>query len=170
MVAVKPRNLALAVVLASATSLVAEAVTTVLTPPPTRVRLRVGAVAGTTTVQFTLTGANAGSGTPITAATVVLVRADVQQTGCAAKSATLTVTTPANLTSGGNTIPFSTISWTTSDADISPGTYLAPGTLSIATVPNCRRVENNHTFRFSNAQVYPSGTYNGTATYTLAML
>lgn len=153
-----------------AAALPAAAVTTILNPPPSEVRLRVGAAGGVTLVQFNITAANAGNGNPINqAGGAILVRAEAREAGCAAKNATLTVTTPANLTSGGNTIPFSTISWTTSDADISPGTYLAPGTQTIATFQNCRRVQNNHTFRFSNATVYPSGTYNGTATYTLSM-
>jgi hypothetical protein len=165
---VKPlASWAAALLLAPAAAL---AVTTVLNPPPSQVRLRVGGAGGVTTVAFTLTAANAGSGTPINGAPAgVLIRAEARQTGCIAKNATLSVTTPAGLTSGGNTIPFSTISWVASDADIASGAYLAPGTLTLATFPNCRRVENTHAFSFDNAQVYPSGTYNGTATYTLSM-
>jgi hypothetical protein len=148
----------------------AHAVTTVINPPPSEVRLRVGAAGAVTTVTFTVTAAIAGNGTAIVGApNPVLVRADARETGCVAKNATLTVTTPANLVSGADTIPYSTISWTTSDADIAAGTYLAPGTRTIATFANCHRVTNNHTFQFSNAQVYPQGTYNGVATYTLTM-
>lgn len=158
----------LAICLAAAPS--AFAVTTVLNPPPSEVRLRVGAAAAVTTVAFTITAANAGNGTPINGAPAnVIITAEARQTGCIAKNATLSVTTPANLISGVNTIPFSTISWTSSDGDIASGTYLAPGTLPLATFSNCRRVTNTRTFRFDNAQVYPSGTYSGTATYTLAM-
>lgn len=146
------------------------AVTTVLNPPPSEVRLRVGGAAAVTTVAFALTAANAGNGTAITGTpTNVVILAEARQTGCAAKSATLSVTTPAGLTSGINTIPFNTISWVSSDADIASGTYLAPGTLTLAVFPNCRRVANTRTFSFSNAQVFPSGTYNGTATFTLSM-
>jgi hypothetical protein len=146
------------------------AVTTVLNPPPSEVRLRVGGAAAVTTVAFTITAANAGNGTAINGAPAnVIITAEAREAGCAAKNATLSVTTPANLVSGVDTIPFSTISWTSSDADIASGTYLAPGTLPLATFPNCRRVTNTRTFRFDNAQVYPAGTYSGTATYTLAM-
>jgi hypothetical protein len=146
------------------------AVTTVLNPPPSEVRLRVGGAAAVTTVAFTITAANAGNGTAINGAPAnVIITAEAREAGCAAKNATLSVTTPANLISGVDTIPFSTISWTSSDADIASGTYLAPGTLPLATFPNCRRVTNTRTFRFDNVQVHPAGTYSGTATYTLAM-
>lgn len=142
-----------------------------INPPPSEVGLLVGAMgAAVTTVGFAITAANAGDGTAIVGAPANIdVAAWARQTGCAVKNATLTVTTPANLTSGGNTIPFNTISWTTTDADISPGTYAAPGTVLLSTFQNCRAVFNQHTFQFNNLQVYPSGTYNGTATYTVAM-
>ena len=162
------KRAALAIWLAAAPA--AFAVTTVLNPPPSEVRLRVGGAAAVTTVAFTITAANAGNGTAINGAPAnVVVTAEAREAGCAAKNATLSVTTPANLVSGADTIPFSTISWTSSDADIASGTYLSPGTLPLATFPNCRRVTNTRTFRFDNTQVYPSGTYSGTATYTLAM-
>lgn len=148
----------------------AHAVTTVLLPPPSEVRLRVGALGGITTVAFAITAANAGNGTAINGAPAnVNITAEAREAGCAAKSAALTVTTPASLASGGDTIPFDTISWISSDADIPSGTYLSPGTLALATFPNCRRVTNTRTFKFNNAQVYPSGTYIGVAIYTLSM-
>jgi len=164
-------SIAPAVLLWAALTFDASAVTVVIAPPPSEVRLRVGAAAATTLVTFTITAANAGNGVAIVGApNPVLVQAEARETGCLPKSATLTANTlVANLVSGANNIPFSTISWTTSDGDISAGTYPAPGSLVIATFPNCRRVSNNHTFRFSNTQVFPQGTYNGTATYTLTM-
>ncbi|HXN16277.1 MAG TPA: hypothetical protein VN878_07855 [Usitatibacter sp.] len=144
--------------------------TTVLNPPPSEVRLRVGAAAAVTTVAFNITAANAGNGIAIAGAPAnIVITAEAREAGCAAKSATLSVTTPANLASGPNTIPFSTISWISSDADIPSGTYLSPGTFTLATFSNCRRVTNTRTFNFSNLQVFPSGAYSGTATYTLSM-
>lgn len=149
----------------------AAALNFIFNPPPNEVVLQVGGAGGAvTTVAFNITAANAGTGTAIAGAPAnVLVFAGAREAGCVPKSATLTVTTPAGLTSGGDTIPFSTISWTTSDADIASGTYLAPGTVPLATFNNCRLVANFHTFSFDNAQVHPAGTYNGTATYTVAM-
>jgi hypothetical protein len=150
---------------------IAHSLTFVVNPPPNEVGLQVGGGgAAVTTVAFAITAANAGNGVPIAGAPVnINVLAWARQAGCIVKNATLTVTTPANLTSGANNIPFDTISWTTSDADIAAGTYASPGTITLATFTNCRLVFNQHTFSFNNAQVYPSGTYNGTATYTVAM-
>jgi hypothetical protein len=149
----------------------AAAMTFVINPPPSEVGLQVGGAGGAvTTVGFALTAANAGTGVAIPGVpATVLVAAWARQTGCAVKNASLTVTTPANLTSGANTIPFSTISWTATDADVASGTYASPGTVTLATFTNCRLVANNHAFSFANVQVYPSGTYNGTATYTVTM-
>jgi hypothetical protein len=143
----------------------------VINPPPSEVGLQVGGGgAAVTTVAFAITAANAGTGAPIAGVPAnVNVAAWARETGCAVKNATLTVTTPANLVSGVDNIPFNTISWTATDADIAAGTYASPGTVTLATFTNCRLVFNRHTFSFANVQVYPAGTYNGTATYTVAM-
>lgn len=142
-----------------------------INPPPSEVGLQVDAGgAGVTTIGFAITAANAGNGVAITGAPAnIWVIAWARQAGCAVKNATLSVTTPANLVSGGNTIPFNTISWVASDADIASGTYAAPGTVTLANFRNCRAVANQHTFRFDNVNTYASGTYNGTATYTVSM-
>ena len=154
-----------------AAPLVAGAMTFVINPPPNEVGLQVGAAgAASTTVGCAITAANAGNGVAIAGAPAnVVVAAWAREAGCVLKNATLTVTTPANLTSGGNNIPFNTISWVATDADIASGTYASPGTIALAAFRNCRLVANQHTFSFANVQVYPSGTYNGTATYTVAM-
>ncbi|MDZ4125815.1 MAG: hypothetical protein U1E02_16800 [Hydrogenophaga sp.] len=89
-------------------------------------------------------------------------------------SATLTVASPADLTSaGGDTIPFSQISWTVAAPGsgvpnvIAAGTFNG-GTLTLATVPGNTYLENCHTFNYANSAVRAAGTYNGTVTYTLA--
>jgi hypothetical protein len=154
-----------------AAPLAASALNFAINPPPSEVGLQVDAAgAGVTTVGFAITAANAGNGVAIAGAPAnIWVAAWARQAGCAVKNATLTVTTPANLVSGGNTIPFNTISWTTTDADIAAGTYAAPGTITLATFQNCRLVANQHTFSFDNVNTYAAGTYNGTATYTVSM-
>lgn len=90
-----------------------------------------------------------------------------------AASATLQVTTPANLSSGTDTIPFSQISWTSTAngnpaADIPAGTFNG-GTLQLANVGRNTFVENCFSYSYANAAVVPAGTYSGRAVFTLAV-
>lgn len=90
-----------------------------------------------------------------------------------AASATLQVTTPANLTSGTDTIPFSQISWTSTangnaTADIPAGTFNG-GTLFLANIPRNRFVENCFSYSYANSVVVPAGTFTGRAVFTLVM-
>jgi hypothetical protein len=149
----------------------AHAITFAINGPPNEVGLQVGNPgAGVTTVAFAITAANAGNGAPITGTpTNISVIAWARHGGCQARNAMLTVSTPAALVSGGNTIPFNAISWTTTDADIAAGTYAAPGTVTLANFQNCQQISNQHTFIFGNVNTYAGGTYNGTATYTVTM-
>ena len=90
-------------------------------------------------------------------------------------TATLSVTTSAaNLVSaGGDTIPFSQVSWTSSgagDAGAQPipaGTFTG-GTQTLATFPVNTWRESCHTFSYANAASVAAGTYTGRATYTLS--
>lgn len=89
-------------------------------------------------------------------------------------SATLTVTSPANLTNAnGDTIPFSEISWTVAAPGSSQPNVIAAGTFNggtttLATVSANRYIENCHTFTFANTAVRAAGTYTGQVTYTLS--
>jgi hypothetical protein len=90
------------------------------------------------------------------------------------QSATLRVTAPATLTSaGGNTIPISQISWTSSgngDTGAQPipsGTFTG-GTQTLATLLRNIWNESCHTFRYGNDAIVAAGTYNTRVTYTLA--
>lgn len=90
-----------------------------------------------------------------------------------AASATLQVTTPANLTSGTATIPFSQISWTSTangntTAHIPAGTFNG-GTLFLANFARNTFVENCFTYRYANTAVVPAGTYTGRAVFTLVV-
>ncbi len=85
----------------------------------------------------------------------------------------LSVTSPANLTSGTSTIPFSQISWTSTangntTADIPAGAFNG-GTLTLRNIAAGTWVENCHTFSYANTSVVASGTYTGRVTYTLAL-
>jgi hypothetical protein len=91
-----------------------------------------------------------------------------------AANATLTVSSPANLTNAnGDTIPISQISWTVAAPGsgvpnvISAGTFNG-GVQTLATVPGNSYIENCHTFLYANSAVRAAGTYNGRVTYTLA--
>lgn len=89
-------------------------------------------------------------------------------------SATLQVTSPANLTSaGGDTIPFTQVSWTTSgpggDANpsvIPSGTFTG-ATQFLVTVTQGNLYDNCHTFTYANSTLRAAGQYDGRVTYTL---
>lgn len=89
-------------------------------------------------------------------------------------SATLRVSSPANLTNGnGETIPISQISWTVSAPgsgvpNVIPAGTFNGGTQTLATVPANRYFENCHTFIYANSTVRAAGTYNARVTYTLS--
>ena len=85
----------------------------------------------------------------------------------------LSVTSPATLTSGTTTIPFSQISWTSTangntTPDIPAGTFNG-GTLMLRNISAGNWVENCHTFSYANTAVVAAGTYTGRVTYTLAL-
>ena len=87
------------------------------------------------------------------------------------QSAVLQVTTPATLTNGVDTLPFTQISWTSTAlgnpaADIPAGTFNG-GTLFLRNIAANTYVENCHTFSYANTNLVPPGAYNGRATYTL---
>lgn len=88
-------------------------------------------------------------------------------------TAVLSVTSPANLTSGADTIPFTQISWTSTangntNPDIPAGTFNG-GTLTLTNIAAGTWVENCHTFSYANTKVVAAGTYTGRVTYTLTL-
>ena len=87
--------------------------------------------------------------------------------------ATLTVSTPANLTNGTSTIPFSQISWVMSGNGDTvfqfPNGTFSGGTQTLATFPRNTWKEQCMTFTFANSGVPAAGTYTGRATYTLSL-
>lgn len=93
--------------------------------------------------------------------------------GSGAGVATLTVTSPADLTSGSDTIPFSQISWFMSgngDTVIQfPNGSFTGGTQTLGTfAPNTWK-EQCMTFSYANTVVPAAGTYTGRAVYTLSL-
>lgn len=111
-----------------------------------------------------------------TPASQVMVGASYRRSSAAngPASATLSVTSPANLTStAGDTIPFTQISWTVSAAGSSVPNVIPAGTFNgatqtLATVPANTYIENCHSFVFANTEPRAAGTYNGQVVYTLS--
>lgn len=87
--------------------------------------------------------------------------------------ATLTVTSPANLTSGSDTIPFSQIRWVMSGNGDNvfqfPNGAFTGGTQTLATFPANTWKEQCMTFSYANSVIPAAGTYKGRATYTLSL-
>lgn len=88
-------------------------------------------------------------------------------------SATLRVTSPANLVSAaGDTIPFSQISWTVAAPGSGVPNVIPAGTFTgaaqtLTTVPANTYIENCHSFIYANSAIRAAGTYTGQVTYTL---
>jgi hypothetical protein len=95
-----------------------------------------------------------------------------RQPATTATVAVLQVTSPTNLLSGADLIPFSQISWastangTTAAADIPAGTFNG-GTQVLRNISSNTWVENCHTFSYANTNVVAAGIYAGRVTYTL---
>ena len=110
-----------------------------------------------------------------TPSTQVIVGASYRRSSAAngPASATLSVTSPANLTStAGDTIPVSQISWTVSAAGSGVPNVIPAGTFNgaaqtLTTVPANTYIENCHTFSYANSAIRAAGTYDGRVTYTL---
>ena len=90
-------------------------------------------------------------------------------------TALLQVTSPTNLTSaGGDVIPVTQISWTTSalggdtTPNVIPAGAFTGGTQTLTTIPANRYIENCHTFSYANTALRAAGTYDGRVTYTLS--
>jgi hypothetical protein len=87
-------------------------------------------------------------------------------------SATLAVTSPANLVSGADTLSFNTISWVSAGAsDATPtipsGTFAAGTTQTLLTIARNFWFESCLTFTYANAAVLPAGTYTQQVVYSL---
>lgn len=104
----------------------------------------------------------------------VLIGASYRRNGNSQQQARLSVTAPANLVStAGDTIPVSEISWTVSAPGspvpgIIPAGTFVPGQQPLANVPPNTFIENCHSFRYANSAIRAAGTYDGTVTYTLS--
>lgn len=171
----KQRNICMRFLLATLPGLLlvaaaANAVTINIAAGAPRISLRVGANGGVISrVTFTLTATNAGNGVQINGAPNINIVAEARAVAANSRTATLTVNSTANMVSGANSIPMSTVSWTTNDVALPAGTFTGGPGQVLTSFMNSRRRTTGHTFRYANTQIFPSGTYNGQVTYTLAM-
>ena len=145
------------------------------------------------TVSFPVAAANVGLG-PVTGTPSILITLSVRKPGSAAKpitgTQTLTVDSSSPLSCvagsgcGSTTIPMSTIGWTSvvlqtganAGKDIQNGSFngSASQVLSNTSIPNTSEREmtitNTLTFTFSNAAVYPAGTYRSRVVFTASSI
>lgn len=85
-------------------------------------------------------------------------------------NATLTVNSAVPLSNTtGQTLPFSQISWASSDSSIPSGTFNTGAAQTLATITTSRQYESCHTFSYANTGMVAAGTYRGRVTYTLSM-
>jgi len=141
---------------------------------PAEVRIRVGAVAGITTVTHNVPATNIGDGTPVVGTpNSILIEASARRAGLfSAFSTTFIVSVDSStpLSNGTDTIPFTSISWTAQDEDIPSGNFT--GSPAQVILPPTRAfwlVRDWHTFYYDNTQIVPYGTYTGRVTYTVSV-
>jgi hypothetical protein len=85
-------------------------------------------------------------------------------------NARLTVSSAVPLSNTtGQTLPFSQISWVSSDSSIPSGTFNTGAAQTLATITTSRQYESCHTFSYANRGVVAAGVYRGRVTYTLSM-
>lgn len=87
--------------------------------------------------------------------------------------ATLTVTSPASLTSSGDSIPFSQIGWVMSGSGDTvyefPNGNFNGATQTLGSIPANTWKEQCMTFSYANAAIPAAGAYTGRVTYTLSL-
>ena len=168
----------------------ASAVTVVIGGGAAEIALRVGATGGTiSNVTFAPAGATAGTGAVVLgttnaaagsaqapnfaaacAANNVRIWARARAPVAATRTATLQVNSSGNLTSGGNSIPFTDFGWVTSGgAEIPSGNFSGSATQTLMTFQNSNEVSVCLQFQFANTTIYPSGAYTGQLTFNLQM-
>ncbi|MFM9924241.1 hypothetical protein VLK31_14705 [Variovorax sp. H27-G14] len=168
------------------------------TDAPYGITLQVGSATAIDEVVFNATGTNAGlaTGTALAGSQSITIRVSPARPArllAETRPVTLTATVPAGLTCttaascGSNIIPFSTISWVSTNAtspnegDIQNGSFAPSTTQSLASFnaatatvllvnSDTRFMANTLTFKYANTTVYPAGSYSGTVRFTATML
>ena len=141
---------------------------------PPELRLQVGAASGITTVVHNVPSNRIGDATPVQGApNSILIDAYARRSNIITalfSQFIISVDSSAPLTNGSNTIPFSDISWTAQDGDISSGNFNGtPGQVIAGPISAFYRISDRLTFYYNNTQVVASGVYFGQVTYTIAI-
>ena len=85
-------------------------------------------------------------------------------------NATLTVNSSAPLVNAtGETLPFSQISWTSSDNSVPSGTFNTGAAQTLLSMTTSQQYMSCHTFSYANTGVVAAGIYRGRVIYTLSM-
>jgi hypothetical protein len=152
--------------LASATN--AHAITFTISPGSRALLVQIGSAGGSIdTVNFALTAAGVGDGTPVTGTPAILVNVAARDTRN--RTVQLVADSSVPLSNGASTLSFTTISWTASDSDIPSGAFNGSAGQLIVQFRTNRQIYNFHTFRYANTQILQPGTYGGRVTYTISM-
>jgi len=147
----------------------AQAVTVVIPAGSPQATLRIGSAGATIdTVTFTVPGTGTADGTPVTGSPSIFVQVSARRAGGPARTYTLSVNSATPLANGADTLPFTSFSWTTTDADIPAGTFNGTAAQVLMQFQNNRTISNTHTFVYDNTQVLAPGTYTGQLVYTLS--
>jgi hypothetical protein len=174
-------------------SAAAHAATVVIGSGGGRLVLQIGGTNATiNTVNFSVPGTSVGNGTAVTSTNVtpasptcpansVLIDIQARSQNNNPRTATLSANSSAPLTSGGFTIPFSQVAWTSSTPGGGPnGCLNAPTTIPSGTftgapgqplvsITTSQRACVCAQFRYLNQSIVSAGTYTGAVTYTLSM-
>lgn len=171
----------------------AHAATVVIGNGPGRLILQIGGTNATiNTVNFSVPGTSVGNGTAVTSTNVtpasptcpansVLIDIQARSQNNNPRTATLSVNSSTPLASGGFTIPFSQVAWTSSTPGGGPnGCLAAPTTIpsgtftgaagqALVSITTSQRACVCAQFRYLNQSIVSAGTYTGEVTYTLSM-
>ncbi len=172
----------------------AHAATVVISNGTGRLILQIGSTSATINqVNFSVPGGNVGNGTAVTSTSVtptspacpannVLIDIQARSQNNNPRTATLSVDSSAPLTSGGFTIPFSQVAWTSSitgaggrngclqaPVTIPSGTFTGAAGQSLISITTSHRACACAQFSYLNQAIVSAGTYTGRVTYTLAM-
>lgn len=131
---------------------------------PRFIDFRVGSAGNTVdNVDFTVPAANVGDGNAIArdggAAIAVALKSNVGNVALAASG-------PANLTSGGNTIAWTEITGTSSDAAGLPVPAVGAAATTLTATNGVIDRTADWSFSYENNNLVGAGTYTGTVTYT----
>ena len=171
----------------------ARAATVSIANGPGRLILQIGSGAATINqVNISVPGASVGNGIAVASSSVtpadptcpansVLIDAQARSQNNQPRTATLTADSSAPLTSGGFTIPFSQVAWTSttpgggpngclnSPVTIPSGVFTGAAGQSLVSFGTAQRACVCAQFSYLNQNIVSAGTYAGRVTYTLAM-